>query len=475
MEGEEICNNVNQNATHQKGDDVRKLSQLNAGFICNNDIYDEVAKEVLNHQGILYKEIHERIDRNKKFPCVILPSYVDDNYEVARDYCETEENIVIVEKEIPLNVVLDAFGGTLETSSINPIYPVINQYEIELLMKIKEKYYALGLPFVKKWFWPRFLKACYIMTHDVDWLYYSPWHWAALRRKTIPQIAKLVYQSILKRKNFGNNILEILSTEISKNVRSSFFFLSEYEKVYQKKFVRYLKKSQEHGFEIGLHGYYSHDDLARLKEQKKTLEKYAETKLEGIRQHELNFLAPLTWKYEEEAGFIYDLTLSYNETFGFRGGICFPYHPISLLENRRFSILEMPTTFMDWTVLHNRMKHNEAMRMFAMIWRNVEKFNGLFVTCFHNTYLNEETFPEISKLYHSILNDLSQRNYWVTTASECCKWWLKREKTRIDVKIKGKSISGQTTTYPIPLLVETTRGERKRAEIYGEQFKVDLA
>lgn len=450
------------------------MVSLNVGLVCDDSIYAEVLKEILNHQGILYKEIRKNSKTREKFSCIILARCTDENYELALRYCEAKNAILIVEKEIPLKFILLAFEGKIERSQNDLLYPIVNFYETILLEKIREVHYAFGLPFVRKWFWPNFYDVCCVITHDIDWLHYSPWHWAILRGKSILQLIRLAYQSIVRRRNFGNNVSEIISRETRKNIRSSFFFLHKYKEINQREFLGNFKELQEHGFGIGLHGYYSHDDLVRLKEQKATLEKYVKTEVKGIRQHELNFLTPLTWKYEEEAGFTHDLTFSYNKKFGFRSGICLPYHPINILENRRFSIIEMPTPFMDWTVLHKRMNYEEAKRMFAMIRKNVEKFNGLLVTCFHNTYLNKETFPEINKLYSSILADLSQRNYWITTANECYKWWLQRENTEVGLALKGEFISGRTTACPIPLIVENAKGEKKYVEIQDEKFRVNV-
>jgi len=461
-----------------EGDDMGKANQLNLGLICSKDIYEEVVKEVLNHQGILFKEIRDIHSDYEKFPCVILPRYTDEKYTMAMKYCEDEDNLIIAEKEIPLNFILNALGGKSpgsSTPSTDLLQPIINQHEIEFLTKIREKYYAQGLPLVRKWFWPNFFNACCIMTHDVDWLYYSPWHFAAIRNKSFPQLLKLAYNSLIHRRNYGNNIPEIITREKHEEIRSSFFFLIKYEG-YHTEFLDVLKALRKEGFEIGLHGSgSSYKDAGLLKREKMKLGEYANAEIEGIRQHRLKFLIPFTWEYQEEAGFIYDTTLSYNNKFGFRSGICFPYHPINILKGRRFSILEILPAFMDWTVLFKKMSYNESIEIITKLEQVVEKFNGCLMMNFHNTYQNEETFPEICKLYSETLKDVKKRGYWVTTAKECCLWWLKREKTNIDLTLEDNIIKGKTSTYPLPIIIENTFGQKMKVNLQKARFKISLA
>ena len=47
---------------------MEKISSLNVGFIYDNNIYDEITKELLNHQGVLFKEIPKRSRKDEKFP-----------------------------------------------------------------------------------------------------------------------------------------------------------------------------------------------------------------------------------------------------------------------------------------------------------------------------------------------------------------------------------------------------------------------
>ena len=446
------------------------IKQLNAGLVGSGDIFDEVVVEVLNHQGIFFKEIREETRKDEKFPCVILSRYVDSNYEVARKHCENEDSIVIAEKQMPLNTVLNALGGKFDGSPTDLMHPMTNQHEIQLLTKIREKYHALNLPFVRKWFWPNFFEACCILTHDVDWLHYSPWHFAVIRNKSILQLIKLAYQALIHRRDYGNNIPGIVSKEKQRNVRSTFFFLANYD-AYQQEFLKILKILRKEKIEIGLHGSFSsYKNLDLLKTEKDKLEGYVNAKLKGVRQHELNFLTPLTWEYQEKAGFAYDLTFYYSTRFGFRSGLCFPYHPIDIAKSKKFSLLEIPTSFMDWTVLSKT--YDELLKILEKLEQVVEKYKGCLAMNFHNTYLNGETFPEMEKFYAHVLDDLKERNYWLTTAEECYAWWTKRENTRVDATIRDNVIKGKTSGHPLPVIIEHNDGKKRYANVQSAEFEI---
>jgi len=448
--------------------------QLNVGLVCSGGIYDEVVKEVLNHQGIFSKEIDGSTSKRLKFPCVILVHPTDKAHRLANEHCESDDNVIVVGEEIPLDVILKALGGTLDDSSVDPLDPRVNKLEVELFTKIKEKFFSLNLPIVRKWFWPGFSKACCVLTHDIDWLYYSPWHLAVIKNKSIPQLMKLAYQSFIHRKNYGNNIKEIILKERKRNVSSSFFFLTKYEG-YHEEFIQSLKMLQEEKFEIGLHGSLSsHKNADLLKKERRKLEEYADVNVKGVRQHELSFLTPLTWKYQEEAGFAYDLTFSHNDKFGFRSHVCFPYHPIDIIENKKLSLFEIATAFMDWTAFHRKMNYDESLEIITKLEGVVEEFNGCLVMNFHNTYQNRETFPAMEKLYSDILDDVKRRNYWVTMADECCSWWQMREGARAEIVTKNGLIKGKTSMYPLPVVIEKTEGDKMYAEIREAKFKVNL-
>ena len=284
---------------------------------------------------------------------------------------------------------------------------------------------------------------------------------------------KLRSSSFFYPKHYLYNIPEIISKEKQRNVRSTFFFLANYE-LHQQEFLNTLEILRKEKNEIGLHGSFSsYKNLDLLKKEKGKLEKYVKAKVKGVRQHELNFLIPLTWEYQEKVGFAYDLTFSYNTRIGFRSGSCFPYHPIDIVKSKKFSLLEIPTSFMDWTVLSKT--YDELLKILAKLEQVVEKYNGCLVMNFHNTYLNEETFPNMEKFYTHVLDDLKERNYWLTTAHECHAWWTKRENMRVDATIQDNVIKGKTSDHPLPVIIENSDDEKRYANIQSAEFEIRIS
>jgi peptidoglycan/xylan/chitin deacetylase (PgdA/CDA1 family) len=394
---------------------------------------------------------------------------------LARKNCLVEKGIVIADKEIRLDDILRRFAGETEAQGDRFSRPDTNESEHRLFKRIEEVFFDQGLVMLRKWFWPDCRIACCVLTHDVDWFYYSPWHRAVFRRRTVPQLIRLAYSSFICRENFGNNVSEMVQMEKQKGLRSSFYFLPKYNRNFEEFTSALRMLREEQLFEVGLHGYYSHDDFDKLSSQKMTLEKHLGLELKGIRQHALNFVAPTTWEYEERAGFLYDLTFHFNEKFGFRAGMCFPYHPFSLAMKKRLRILEMPTSIIDYTILYRRLSEAKATEVIEEIEATVESFNGLLLTCFHNTYMNKETFPEIVKIYGQLLEDVCKKGYWIATAQECCQWWLEREKTHIVAEVENNQLVGRTSSLKVPVFIETPDGKKLTREFSATSFRIDLA
>lgn len=430
------------------------------GLIKCGDIYDEVIIELLNHQGIIYKIIDENTDENLKFPCVLLPRYDEEKNRRALNLNKSN-NVILAENEINLEYILKAFSGILDDLYLQKklITPIINGYEITLVNKIREIYYRQDLPLIRKWFWPEFKNACCIITHDIDGINYPPSVHKCLSGQikdllSSLEILKYVYIRYIKGKYYGDNITEIIDLEKEKGITSTFYFLADYGK-YQRHIPAILEQLKKEDCEIGLHGsQFSFQSPELLQEEKQKIESITKTTLSGIRQHILNFNIPQTWVYQEETGLKYDSSISYNDELGFRCGICYPYRPFNYISHKRFNIVELPTSFMDWTVVHKHMNQNESLKTIMNIGTNIEKYNGCFVLNFHNLFLNEKTYPEILNLFIKTLNYVKEREYWITTAENCVNWWLKRENAEINISLSGKDIIGSSTERDMPLVVE---------------------
>ncbi len=422
---------------------------LSVGIISTDKFLAAIIKEVLGHIGIFFEEVDQKTSEN--FPCIILPTHNEADFSIASRLCNSVENILIFDEEFSIKAFYLALGGFLEYDrSTNKLKtPKLSLEQYELLEKIKNCFSKSDLPLIRKWYWPKFADACFVSTHDIDSL--DP----ILRISNLKGrigFNWLRFLINLVRKQLGKEIFKIILDENRRELRSTFLFFPDYGNSY-KDFLYILKLLKQLNFEVGLHGSeFSYYDRTQLETEKKQLEKILEGNLKGIRHHQLNFLPPFTWRYQEKAGFIYDLSFSYSTDFGFRSGICFPYHPVDIIERKRFDLIELPTSFMDWTVLYRHMNYNEAWNTLMELANVIEKLHGCFVVNFHNAYQNKD-FPLIEKLYSKLLDHITRKNYWITSAGKCSSWWLRREKTKLNAFLDKKTIQGNISS-PLPIIIE---------------------
>jgi len=293
----------------------------------------------------------------------------------------------------------------------------------------------LGLPLVLKSNWPGGAKACCVLTHDVDWLSFSPFHKVVLKglKNKPSRLPGLVYGGAVRGKNFGWNIPEIIELEKRYGYRSTFLMMTRYTEA-KSLLAKSIELMRSSGCEIALHGSESsHLSVEALKAELELFRAEVGRYPKGVRNHILKFKAPYTWEYQAELGLEYDATFGYNRYFGFRGGVCFPYHPFN--ESGRLPIIELPTGFMDWTALHRKRDASAFGSYLETARRRVEEFNGLLVVNFHNTYLNGKTFPSILSEYEALLEKVTEEKYWVATAAECAAWWRKRASARLNPRL----------------------------------------
>ncbi len=161
-----------------------------------------------------------------------------------------------------------------------------------------------------------------------------------------------------------------------------------------------LSGLQERGWEVGFHpGYRTYASQAAFLEEKSAFDEFVGENAEGGRQHGLRFLAPYTWRHWEDSGFRYESTLGFPEREGFKCGICVPFRPFDILENRVMNLWEMPLTLMDSTLdYYRKLDAAQARASITRLLDQTREHSGVFVLLWHNTtfgrysagYLHEE-------------------------------------------------------------------------------------
>jgi hypothetical protein len=304
-----------------------------------------------------------------------------------------------------------------------------------------------GMPLVFKSFWPEGKKFAVCLTHDVDeirktyqWVTYP----SRMVRKKDFQGLKNQYRS-LKQKMKGIEPFwtfpGLLALERELNVRSSFYFLHERGKVKildpatwrhlgrryspeDPRVASLIRSLHDGGWEVGLHGsFYSFRDPEMIRNEKGALEHVLGSKIQGIRQHNLNLAVPDTWQYQAEVGLTYDTTLGFNDTVGFRWGTCFPFRLYNYTKNRPIDLLEIPLVMEEIALF----KKNDYNSQSLLIESEVQRVRGVLTLLWHPGVMNQYEFPGWGEFYEGIIRRCIQGNAWITHGAAITDWWKKRE------------------------------------------------
>lgn len=425
------------------------------GFITQGepDILDQLSIELLDHQGVNYEVIEPLPGSSyRKYSVVVISKSSSRVDRLASEICYSKDCILSLDKIVKLQKVLQFLSGK-DTTPEDRLDLIVNREELKLKDAIRRAFETQNLPFVFKWFWPDFRPSCCILTHDIDWLTYSPFHKAVFRGPLkASRSLEIITSRLIRGKDYGWNIPETLELEKKYGVQSTFFFLTKYDQKVMSIFQRSIELAKQANSEIALHGYHaSHKSKKALDNELEMFSKNTGEKPFGLRYHILKFTVPQSWILESEADLEYDATFSYNEFYGFRSEICFPFHPFV---DARLPIIEIPTSFMDWTALNRNTRGSKLRTKIKEIMDLVETFNGVLVVNFHNTYLNPETFADIYAAYETLLKSVSSKNYWICTARDCAKWWEYRSKTRLTPRVDSSGNITVTSDSRITLVRE---------------------
>lgn len=251
------------------------------------------------------------------------------------------------------------------------------------------------------------------LTHDIDVIN--------------PTILSKLFQLYKKRtpitktlfKRSFNNFNKIIEIEKKYNATSTFFFLSTRKDIstLNYKRVNYKLKSMkdiftlivENNDEIGLHGgYWTYNNIDKLKQEKGDLEKIAGINILSYRNHYLRFHFFETWKNLEKLNFKIDSTFGWNDAIGFRNGWPFVFCPYDFEQNRILNIHEFPLIVMDSAIDSMGLTLDDAYNKIIELIEIVKKYHGVMTVNWHNNYFDEDFFPGYSKLYEKILNYVFQ-------------------------------------------------------------------
>jgi len=336
-------------------------------------------------------------------------------------------------------MILDAHERFPATASIaykeNFLHrPVVNEYFEILWYCIKELVPHLE----KKPLWgDKDFALC--LTHDVDAVQkYKPMNEMLTigsfmikhcqPRKALSRFIDNI-MVILRRKNDPFDTFDmILNLEQRYHATSTFFFMTEpdFSGGYcldDHKVKKAINKVSNAGAEIGLHaGYYSYNNQEIINRQKEILTKSLKHGNFGCRQHYLRWKTPDTWRIQEKCGLSYDTTLCFADHEGFRAGICHPFQPFDIKENRILDLWEIPLTIMDGSLFNYRkLSPTEGLSTVESYMNTVKKHQGILVLLWHNSFFDPEIYPGWTDIYEKILACAKKHNSLCTSAKNIIK------------------------------------------------------
>mgnify|MGYP000936394604 FL=1 len=281
--------------------------------------------------------------------------------------------------------------------------PIVNEH-IELLWSWIE-----GLsPGCKRWKLWGGNEFAVCLSHDVDHILKNKTLFAALRHTAAVLLkTRKLKKAVGYLKSYFQNLGDytkdpywtfnyLVDAEKKYLFHSSFYFMAadtydgdcryDIHDIKVKKLIHYLESQ---GSEAGYHGSLkSYNNKALMNREKRRLDDIIEKKPYGCRQHYLNFQIPETWRNQVQAGLLYDTTLTFAGHEGFRCGICLPFKPFDIFENKVLEIWELPLLIMEGTLQSPEYRNctpEEGLKNIIRMAETVKKYHGVFTILWHNS------------------------------------------------------------------------------------------
>lgn len=158
---------------------------------------------------------------------------------------------------------------------------------------------------------------------------------------------------------------------------------------------------------IGIHpSYRSNSEHDLLNEEIEALKRLTGTPVRHSRNHFLKLSLPQTYQRLAKAGISSDYTMMYADAVGFRAGTCFPFSFYDLSEENLTQLIVYSGCAMDVTLKdYLCLSPAEAIRMLSDMEAVARKYQGLFITLWHNSsFADEAGWKGWDKVYSGIFH-----------------------------------------------------------------------
>ena len=302
--------------------------------------------------------------------------------------------------------------------------PLVNYY-FDILKSAIEMAYEIKIEFRNEF------STC--LTHDIDEVN-SAWKHRiriALENKKYLKAVSFYLKHLIRPFYPWRNLDEILDLEKMQGVSSTFFFLTNNNKIGEIKNAdyelkeKYIQKMFQNikaqNSEIGLHGSYkTHDDSVAFEKDIKLLNQNTT----GNRFHFLQWKMDKTPQVIEKSGLKYDTTLGFQEQIGFRNGICNPFYLYDFENEKAYDFLEIPLTIMDCSLAFKNYMGIEPKKVNEIInpiLQEIKKFEGVLTINWHNTFFSDYTNEHWKEVYTEIIGNCKVKNSKFVACEQICE------------------------------------------------------
>ncbi|MGB3151105.1 MAG: polysaccharide deacetylase family protein [Maribacter sp.] len=213
------------------------------------------------------------------------------------------------------------------------------------------------------------------------------------------------------RKDPYDNFSQLLTWHKEYNIKSIFFFqfadYSKYDKnvsINNNRFKSLIKYIADYSIVALAASYTSFNNEQILKKEKTNLEAVINRSVSSSRMRYNRVDVPETYRKLIAAEFTDDYTMGYSHEIGFRAGTCTPFSFYDIPLEIQQPIKVHPFAVHDYA-LSALKRQGEVLLRLSLVYDEVKKVHGHFMTVFSNELLGSSERLEWKTIYKSVLKD----------------------------------------------------------------------
>ena len=212
------------------------------------------------------------------------------------------------------------------------------------------------------------------------------------------------------RKDPYDNFQALIDMHKKLTLKSMFFFQFAEYSTYDKnispnndKFKHLIKSVADYSIVSLSAGYSAFNDLDLLKTEKRKLSSVINRPINNARMRYNRLEVPKTYRNLLEAEFTDDYTMGYTHEIGFRAGTCTPFYFYDIPLEVQQPIMVHPFAVHDYALV-NLKSEQIIIEKLNLLYKEIKKVNGTFVTVFSNELLGGEEKIDWKQLYNTVIN-----------------------------------------------------------------------